>query len=895
MAHKIIGNLEVTSGLTVNNKNALQSVNSTIKSNINGNLIIDGNIKDEVLDMFSQFPVSNVGDLGFLPLGVSGSYEGATNNYEQYMYPMQLEDDGTLTFLRPGTNGSSQGFYYAYINNALTTQDMTPITTTIKYHPSFVPQDRYIKSFATSDNSIFMGRLDNNQTFFSFPNGTMDQSKHTGFITSTIEVPDYVFMGKTYVYFLLGLNSADGDLNDTSPFSFKLSRVLISDLRAGNVNSYTTLTNWTSTGIYGTTSTNTNIVMAKKLADPNLANEPFCQYIGNFRRVLIFHQYRRGSFWGVEDESTGKIRVFCQNFIFSEVTFTSKSERWAFNFVIDVANKTAIADSDSRGYVTVTSPDQQTVVYNNPNLSFSMANITGTNETYRGAYNQLTLPSGIIFATDSTHFINQTFSIGRGQISNFTTVYNSFMRSTRTIVNRLSLFVQPTYGSAIGQNMVGVQPFPNNSLVVNARGENNGVSSSGYVFSKYGSAGYIYPSISSGTISGFAPRPERKFVGNNLRQLISIVDAAKNVSVYGSSFWEDGRISNALNFSDTNLVGTGTQSIELSTLIGLKTQILTSAYGSIWNNTISSSKIILYSIPNTINYSYAVVMFKMTNLEFRFILAEVSLSISNNVITAASLGRITNNTILDTDTNVEVTTNNQQAQGGLIIYEAEDFYYINIGIPFSCGVVGTSLEYVVQCAVDKTSKKIMEARTRATRTYAVLDINLRPYGVIPSLGFGFYKYSLSDYQTKLVFVPVGNNLNAYDLWNLNGVNNVILSQDVYTGFIVYFTQNTPVFISGKYKLLPIQSILLNDIKSNPANTTFYLYVNMLNGNAQYQISTTELAESYECIYLGTIVTDGTKIATINVSKVSRIDTYRPSRTQIGSAFPVSDNSATTNW
>lgn len=900
MSHKIIGNLEVTSGLTVNNKNALQSVNSTIKSDINGNLIIDGNVKDEVLDMFSQFPVSNVGDLGFLPLGVSGSYEGATNNFEQYSYPMQLEDDGTLVFLRPGTNGSSQGYYYAYINNALSTLNMNPIVTNKVYRPSFIPAGTFVKSFVTTDNNIFMGYLNDGRTFFSFPNGTMDDAKHTGFVRAAMALPHYVCVGKTYVYFITSTNTDEGDLNDTTPFGFSFARVLLSDLKAGNINSYEIMTNWTSTGVYGTTSTNTNIVMAKKLADPNVANEPFCQYNGSFQRILIFHQFVRGSIWAAEDPSTGLIRVFVQNFIFAELPLVSNTVRWAFNFVINTTAKTAVADNDSRGHIVATNTNPTTITLSNPNLSFIMQNITGTNETYRGAFSVLTLPDGVVFATDSTHTINPFYTIGRGQINNFTTLYNSYMRSTRTISNRVSVESKPYYGSAVGQTFMGIQPFPNNSIVLNAYGNNNGITTRGQIFSRYGASGYTYQSVNYGSLNGFAPAQQRQFVGSNLRQLISVIDAAKNVTVYGTSFFEGGRLNNFYTCSDTNLTGTGEQSISSTTLLKLKTDSLILQFGANWADSISSSKIILYSIPSSVMDSYAAILLRYTNNKIGILIVEVSTTITGTIITSCNINRIVNSFVDDILSNIDVTDAGGigMYQQGITIYEGSDLYFMSIGMPFYIGTVGQTRGYNVRCAIDKNTKKIIQSKSVYDFTLSYIFSGQQArliFGAIPSLGFGAFDDSVNDIQTKLTFVPVGNTMAQYDAWNTNVSRQVIISQDVYTGFIVYFTQPTPVFISGKYQLLPIQSILLNDIKANPANTTFYLYVNMLNGNAQYQISTTELAESYECIYLGTIVTDGTKIATINVSKVARIDTYRPSQTQIGSAFPVSDNSATTNW
>lgn len=120
-----------------------------------------------------------------------------------------------------------------------------------------------------------------------------------------------------------------------------------------------------------------------------------------------------------------------------------------------------------------------------------------------------------------------------------------------------------------------------------------------------------------------------------------------------------------------------------------------------------------------------------------------------------------------------------------------------------------------------------------------------------------------------------------------------------TGFIVHFTEITPLFIGGQYFDLPVTNINLNTVKVNPASTLFYCYVKLSLGTPQYVISLSELPENNIQMFIGTIQTDATKISTLNIKKVSRIENYRPSTTQIGSAFPVSTGNPSTtgtiNW
>jgi hypothetical protein len=95
------------------------------------------------------------------------------------------------------------------------------------------------------------------------------------------------------------------------------------------------------------------------------------------------------------------------------------------------------------------------------------------------------------------------------------------------------------------------------------------------------------------------------------------------------------------------------------------------------------------------------------------------------------------------------------------------------------------------------------------------------------------------------------------------------------------------------------TIDLTTIQANPANTTFYVYVQIQNGAPKYVITTTHQAESATSVYLGTIVTGGSQIASISVRKATRLDIYRPSTTKVGSAISVSagtpDAASHLNW
>jgi len=110
--------------------------------------------------------------------------------------------------------------------------------------------------------------------------------------------------------------------------------------------------------------------------------------------------------------------------------------------------------------------------------------------------------------------------------------------------------------------------------------------------------------------------------------------------------------------------------------------------------------------------------------------------------------------------------------------------------------------------------------------------------------------------------------------------------------MVYFTDPTPVVMNGQYAQLAPTSFDLSAIQANPANTTFYVYVNWSGASPTYQITTTEQNESATVMYIGKIVTGSTQITSMQIDKVSRLGNYRVSQAPVGSAFPASSGNPT---
>lgn len=107
----------------------------------------------------------------------------------------------------------------------------------------------------------------------------------------------------------------------------------------------------------------------------------------------------------------------------------------------------------------------------------------------------------------------------------------------------------------------------------------------------------------------------------------------------------------------------------------------------------------------------------------------------------------------------------------------------------------------------------------------------------------------------------------------------------------------PVILSGRQ--FSIAPAVFPFIPGTTARS-LYVYVSLSSGSAILTISDVTVPESTTNVFIGTMqVAVGGATSGLVVSKVSRLDIYRPSLNPVGSAFPVSagtpDTTGSINW
>lgn len=106
-----------------------------------------------------------------------------------------------------------------------------------------------------------------------------------------------------------------------------------------------------------------------------------------------------------------------------------------------------------------------------------------------------------------------------------------------------------------------------------------------------------------------------------------------------------------------------------------------------------------------------------------------------------------------------------------------------------------------------------------------------------------------------------------------------------SGYNLTFTRPIPALLGGLLYTFPATTVVAPTVASG--TQTQYVYATLVLGEPQYKISATQLTETYIDMFIGTLTVGTAGISAININKVSRFSTYRPSVTQKGSAIPVS--------
>ncbi|MNB61138.1 hypothetical protein D3C76_136460 [compost metagenome] len=863
-------------------------------------------------------PISRYGDLSFLPPGVSGSFEGSTTVKEtggsdvnlREFFSFQLEDNGTLTFLRNGTEGASYGVYYGFILGAANGMAGNKITlTTRRYKPAIVGAGNYVNHIYQGGTGIVAGRVIDalSQTlgkcFLALTNGSMNDVGHTAcwldVSWDAILLRSEIIVGKDKVYILYNQYATVGAPATPEPLEYTLYEIPKTAFDNVTTVTPTQVTIGQCTGFLGA-QYNTGKLRFAAVAEAKDAVTPaLIQHIGAPATWFSGSRHIGGSGRIVTSAAFNadftKLRVMTfQDARYILPGSVNQGIKVCWSFVLDMQTLTATLDDGLVPMqIDVLNPTTLRFTGNVGGSNNGLA-ILGTTSADISARTYIT-NTGLIFASRVSYGPVSDDAIYRGKWNNFISPFDSLKAPMLTYLpeTREALTCPRTYGSPAGDGFDGFRLIPGNQAVVYCR---NASSSGALVKFKLKEPGedmstnYTYRSVTypAGLI-GYKPGLDRVDlnVASKRPDLVNtIYEMDDNGYVMRGSV-----LANASGYTSryvtmaADMSVSGTVSATQAQLDALKEAIMTGAgYDP---TTVVGPSIIEVVIPqNPAMLTYALVSFIAPNFDRRFVAAKVTLNARTGVLTSLAYDSIIINS------NFGITANAQGSyfdpadgirQGNHWIYEVVDGYMVT-GNPM-CRYQYPSGSHYARYAffVNKSDGTTVSPRL----TSGGSNIANTRYAALPGLGIG--EVSLNDITTKLVFRRIAKTkaeLAAWAFTDTAAQARVLISQEVAQGWSVYFTEPTPVIVNGVPAVLALASFDLAAIKADPSNSTFYVYVNMVNGVATYDIKTTYVAETATYMLIGTIVTGTQSITSMNIEKVTKFAGFRLSATPLGKSIPV---------
>lgn len=896
MAYTIKGDIQATR-IVVQGKTVGAGISTTDNSivytaNTAGHVDLPIPTSSDIDYVFNQFPLSQYGAINNNAVGVAGTFDGGSTPAYYSAMPVLLEEDGTLVYLRPGTNGSTINYYYTYINNP--SVSMQSYTTINKYYNG--SSKNILFSASDTKTALLYEEIGNNTVHAVLTNGTMKKASHKEATFARTLIPHYMVYALVIgnYYYIVTLDSNTININNpivlsvdiNSPFQFGLYRIPVSQINSGTISTVERVSGISGSTMYGDAVTSQNYLrVADKWASTNdTSDKSFIKFPAGLG-IAPFTYSIYGNVRAIYDGTNLRVS-FCVNCYATNSTLRSDTR---YDFTITYNMSTGVYTTNlTPTPVSCTGGNTGAITWTNPYFT-NASNIWGNSTEYSDAMagTLYITQSGIQYFIREKYVLRDVYQVCRSKINNFTTIADAYTFRGRSVTLQESTIVNQDFASRVGDQMLSCSPISSTRVIFSGTGSYNG-----NYYTKYdkgvadigSTRTYSYNSYTRGTITGYAPQAFRTplNVQNQVFSGVSLCDASGNVQFYGTSFTEGRNLTVGYKLDANTLTFDKTFSITNSTLVGLKNSILTNLGLSP-----QDSRIGLYYCPDS-TYCKSVAIIVTSNGNNNGgnkIVATVDTTANSTQILTATLNTVVYNVVDSAIQNVSLN-DEMNRHAGLSCVKYSDFTYIAFSSLVNFGVPGDSREESY-CGV--VSGNTIASFIASRSYHAAISTNAREYGYIPNYGFGYFVFENTDNSTKLIFKQCGNTLAQFNanMASGTGTDTVILAQDVPQGFYIYFTEVTPLFMSGQYFDIPISVVSLDEVTASPANKSYFIYIQLVLGTPRYVASLTEIPESATTMFIGTATTDGTKVSALNIKKVSRFDVYRPSLTQIGSAFPVS--------
>lgn len=825
--------------------------------------------------------VSRLGTLDFLPVGVAGTFEGATTINSPQDIAMNLEDDGTLIYLRTGSNGSNFGVYYSYIKNAVNGPWVSPIATNYKYQPPYFPAGVTARNVRNSSNSIIFGETqDSDGTvgdyYISITHGTFDPTKHVGaFITRDHShlwaAGSFVDIGDKVLLF----QHTEG----SDHFGIRIYELSKASILAGGYVSPTLVTGITTTGFHRTVSNVDRIHLADRIVSRNAADQPLVHIIDDtITATNPFHWIPGYIACAVDD--TGMIRLKMVGNSYYATRQISTRAYLSLSLTYDPVTKTSTLDPGLAGLATVElNPTETGFIITGPiyaTIAEQDGHVAASNRYVHMHYTD----TGQVYTYISSDTSN-TKTLFRAALTDFVSKYDSLRVLHKYSSGMTSVRTEATYGSAVGGRLNGPIPMADDKLIVYTDGRNDqGISRQGMAWSMLEGSptGHTYKSIYNGSYLGYRPSADRGFISDLgisergfYAPLVEVTGSQLHVS--SAQFSEDmhmeGPVKLNPDFSSSGAVSLTPPVIDKITSL-VKASIVTSEPEVVFADTH-----VQVIVPQIVDVPpFALVSVLTTTGHYRFYLVALSITggSKNSTITDVEADYISDG-INVTYTALAIHKADQRHwQGPAVIYETPTAFLIGIVSAATIRSVGDTPCARLHFKYTKSNNRFSFATTLPTATRWHINHSPQTWFATPTLGFGIVPggqgVNVNDEFTKAVFAPIAKTEAEFDAFDYSNRSTyrVLVSQDVADGWVVYFTESTPLVMDGRYYQLTPTSIDLSVVSPDPTNKTFHVYAVVTDGVAGYEISLSQVSDTSNRLRIGTIATGNLSIETIDIQK-----------------------------
>lgn len=829
-----------------------------------------------------SWPIDRYGDQGWLPINVSGSFEGATRNERDVWAACKVEDDGTYIALINGTNGVKEGVYFSKVTVDINNNPIahTPLAT--EYRPAFLTENEWINAvYGNSTRTAVWGDLQGNASFdswFCLTNDTLDPTKHRGVrFNRPAEISrggGVSFVSGPYAYLMV---------QSSNFIEVVVYRCPVTDILTKASVNFTKVTNIASNGVRGNNFTGDLIKVANIMAAPTVEEVPLFleDSGGKWYPAEMVH------IWGDVDPETGDIWM----------RVTRSGQVWVMSAYIPVA----------LGYTVIYSPSTNTARLPDTQKDGFLIKTVEYSPLWKATTvdgRELQHDDFVIALNKQPHDSCAVGNYGRGfkimysnegpgilqpfECKSFTTPHEfwDFLKSPCVNAYNIGLtrYYPSTFGDAarvpliISTNKIAAFSYSNDP-------DNKWGGKDTLSLTEYGNADFQYTTPRSGNMMGFKPSPRVDIKSKIKAGHCEYSNSNNEFSLGGGHLAERERYT--FTSVSEDLVYSGRVGMNDTLWENVRQQMkgfLTPEQRALPMTAMMEVQV--FNSPELPAIAFMSIMFEDGSKTGQRIVATLHTKEWDGEITEATVGHLWNNDTVYNAIRVNVRD---------ISYAVPSMAYFNVEEKFTLVVAHS--HYYVQTTSNGTTLSLsamidLGQKEYQTDWFKIHGNNPWYFGItqhayIPRLGFGRYNDTLNRTLsgTAITFTLFGKSREDVKRWS-GSANYMIISQQSPVGWFAHITESVPCLIDGKYKLMPPVTFDLTKYKDNPANTRFYITVVELNKGPEYRIETLYGMDFPSTMLIGLIETDSVKIASAYVQRVTRLDTYRLSAQQVGNAIPV---------